>query len=605
MAVSSDIPDHEETEKPGVHHGRKVPLSLVAALLVVVIHFVFIMTYFEPAISTPDANGYFAQAKLIADEHRTYFETESVLQYVGIHWLKTVDNKYFSRYPPGFPVILAIVFRIFGPEAALLVNPLMASLSLFALFLVCRLWIGEWWGILAAALMAFNPVANQHALAGDSHTATLFFLIWALFFISRWAKTYSLWWAFAAGLFIGIIPAIRYPEALFVFAFVIFVLMNLRGDRAAWRSLIAGVIGFAIPFGALCIRNHLAFGAFWKTGYGVTVEEAVFGWNYFISHSLQYLQKLQSEGSGLLFGPGLVGIAVLCVRRDTWKRGVLLAALVIPVSLLYMSYFWPADSASMRFLLPTFFIYSIAGVWLLQMLAEDHRRAAWAGSAVLLFVTVCWGLPMSIQSMQRLEYPNAALAQITRTLKNHVEPGSIVIANKAINQHIDFAGNWRLADDSILMRSGMRPFQNISRDNNIANVMQKKKMEDIQERYGNLSGLELFDAFSNDIWQWAGKHRKVYWICDERQLNHYTDQLTIWDDLKIIEEIELPERKTAGSGMPDRFGSPFGPAGRSMRGPGAFFRGEDRPGPGAGMFRRFEFLMNGEPLLLVEWTHIP
>lgn len=88
-------------------------------------------------------------------------------------------------------------------------------------------------------------------------------------------------------------------------------------------------------------------------------------------------------------------------------------------------------------------------------------------------------------------------------------------------------------------------------------------------------------------------------------LNHYSDQLTIWDDLKIIEEIELPERKTAVSGMPDRFGSPFGLAGRPMRGPRAFLRGEDRSGPGAGMFRRFEFLMNGEPLLLVEWTHIP
>ena len=97
----------------------------------------------------------------------------------------------------------------------------------------------------------------------------------------------------------------------------------------------------------------------------------------------------------------------------------------------------------------------------------------------------------------------------------------------------------------------------------------------------------------------------MYWICDERQFNLYSDQLTIWDDLKIVDEIELPERRTAGSGMPDRMGSPFGPAGRPMRGPRAFFRGEDRPGPGGGMFRRSDFLMNGEPLLLVEWTQIP
>ena len=63
-------------------------------LIVLVIaggHFVWMMDFFEPAISSPDANGYFAQAQLIATEGRTWFSPESLLQYVGGHWIDTGD----------------------------------------------------------------------------------------------------------------------------------------------------------------------------------------------------------------------------------------------------------------------------------------------------------------------------------------------------------------------------------------------------------------------------------------------------------------------------------------------------------------------------------
>ncbi|HUT64473.1 MAG TPA: glycosyltransferase family 39 protein, partial [Anaerolineae bacterium] len=471
MVTSQNIQNSGETEKADIQK-REKDYTLTIAVLLVIIHFVFHMAYFEPAISTPDANGYFVQAKLIAKEHRTYFKTESIIQYVGDHWHKTGNNGYFSEYPPGFPAILAVVFWIFGPEATLLVNPLMASVSLFALFLTCRVWIGRWWGLLAAALMAFNPIANQHALVADSHTATLFFLIWALYFIARWNNTHSLWWSFGTGLFLGIIPTIRYPEVLFTIAFGLFLMLNLRGDRTVWRSLIAGVIGFALPFGTLCIRNHLAFGAFWKTGYSLLNRPIGFGWNYFITHSIHYLQELQSEGCGLMFGLGLIGIAALCARRDTWKRSIFWAVLILPITLLYMAYFWPPDHASMRFLLPTFPVYTIASVWLLQMLSENQRKAAYVGSAVLLFFMISWGLPLSIQPMKNLKSTNAALVQVTRALKNHAEPGSIVIANKHILQHIDFVGYWHLADELVYRA---RPFQLRFDDNNVDETIQQRR----------------------------------------------------------------------------------------------------------------------------------
>jgi len=370
-----NIPGSEDTVINGIQHRRKIPFTLFA-ILFVVIHFVFLLAYFEPTISTPDAQGYFAQAKLIAKEGKTYLKPESILQYIGPHWLHTSENRYFTTFPPGFPAILAVIYKVFGPKATLVVNPLMASLSLLGLFLVCRLWIGKGWALLAAALMAVNPFANEHALFGDSHTSVIFFLIWALFFLAQWIKTDSPWWAVSTGLFVGIIPTIRYSEVLFCLAFGIFALFHLQRDKISWRSLVAGVIGAAIPIGALCIRNQTAFGAFWKTGYGLSNGLAHFGWNYFTSYALTYLQMLTIEGCFLIFGLGLIGIIILCTRRNTWKQGALFVMLVVPITLLYMSYCWKPDPQSMRFLMPTFYIYTIAGVWLLKLITRNHYRLA-------------------------------------------------------------------------------------------------------------------------------------------------------------------------------------------------------------------------------------
>ena len=45
---------------------EKIKYYFLCALLLVIFHFILLMIYFEPAISTPDVKGYFTQAKLIA-----------------------------------------------------------------------------------------------------------------------------------------------------------------------------------------------------------------------------------------------------------------------------------------------------------------------------------------------------------------------------------------------------------------------------------------------------------------------------------------------------------------------------------------------------------
>lgn len=599
-----NTPTSRKSELGRIQHKRKILFTILAFLLVL-LHFVFLMSYFEPAISTPDANSYFAQAKLIAKEGKTYLEPESALQYVGPHWKHTIDNQYYCIHPPGLAIILSVIYVIFGPKATLLVNPVMASLSLLGLFLLCRLFIGDGWALLSVALMVVNPFANEHALFGDSHTSIVFFLIWALFFVAQWARKQSAWYAFCAGLFMGIIPTIRYPELMYLPAIGIFVFLHFKNNRIFWRTLLAGAIGVAIPISALCIRNQMAYGAFWKTGFSIVGEQmSLFDWKYLVTYSPEYIQKLMSEGGSVTFALGITGVASLCAYRITWKQGMLFAMLVVPVTVLYMSFFWGPDPQSMRYLLPTFYIYTIAAVWLLCLVAVHYRRPVLAGSIVLLLITIWWGLPRSVLSMQNLKRWNGALAKVTSTLEQYVEPGSILITNEGINQHLDFIGYWRLVDSSILLPKRPQPPRMVfASRNSLIIPTQAPRNVKARLKYENLEGKALFNAFLDDVWQWTGKKRKVYWIAKEDEIERHKDQLSHCDRFVKIAEIKLPVGSRRSFGM--TVGPQMQPGSELVSPPQSVENLTPIPIGPSGPDHIFDLLLDGEPLFLVEWSREP
>jgi len=498
---------------PKRHIGSRLAYAVAAAILVAG-HLWVMERYFEPAISTPDANGYFAQARRIATTGRAWFTPESPLQYIGIHWLKTDSGRYYCRYPPGLPLIQAVIFLLGGPRAALLAHLFMASLTLLGLFLVCARWVGTGWGLVAVVAMALNDVVNLRAMSADSHTPVAFFLVWGLWFLQRWeVKPGSCGRACLAGLVFGVIPTIRYPEALFGLGIGLFMLLHLGRGRATIRSLAAAVVGAALPIGALLVRNHFAFGAFWKTGYALTKEQYGFGLHYFARNAIPYIQNIQGEGLGPLFGLGLAGAALMCACRDTWRRGILLVMLIVPVTLLYMAYYWAPNrmaGATLRFVMPTFFIYTIAAVWLLHVLAQRSRAGACVAAGALLAVAACVGVPLSLQRMSQFKLINGVLAKITHTLEGRVEDGSLVIANRQIQQHLDFIGRWRLVDEGLMQgRAGPRGRALQVGDETAPSPMQKKKLEEQTQRYRGLWGRSLTRQIAKDIWEWAGNAHKV------------------------------------------------------------------------------------------------
>ena len=588
----------------------------MAAIVLVVLHFAVLAGFHEPALSGPDANGYFAQAKLLATEGHTYQVVNSPIQLTGAHWIDAGNGRHFSKYPPGFPMLLAIPYSLFGPTASLWVDPLMASLTLLALFLICRYWITPGWALAATALMATSPLLNEHAIPGFAHTPVAFFLLWGMYGLVRWTQRNSLGWLALASFCIGMIPTIRYAEVVYAGAFALFIILRLRDSRPTARSalppLLAAVLPAAVPMSLLAIRNHLAFGTFWQTGYAVSQEQTGFGWGYFAEHWVPYLEGLMGPGMGLLFGLGVFGLAVLCSRPDTRQQGLLLVALILPTTLLYMAYYWQPDPMSQRFLLPTYYLYAIAGVWLLSLVAERLGRPALIGTVVVLGLSMVWGSSRSIRSLAMQQDRNSALVRVTQAVEQHVPAGSILLADRLVGQHLDVIGQWRLGQAEILggpdrMRRGPGPGQPFAwgpppadrpspaagqpfgRDTALGdraaptadprnmrdgpNPMAGGAMQRL-EKYRGLNERERSAMVRQDLVAWAGEDARIYVLGVKEETIAQVRQLGLGDNWQELATIELPKPEEphkrfgrgAGRARPKVHFRAFGPPG--MAGPG-------------------------------------
>lgn len=268
--------DSRDTQKKivGDHAGRRLPdrwaIPFMAALLLA--YAAFLAHYYAPAISHPDSNGYWAQGTLIAETGKATFRPQSPAQYIGMHRLAADSGLYVCRYPPGLPLAIALIARLFGPEASVLLNPILAVMTLLGVFLLTRSVVGSGWAVLASLALALNPVFNSHALSSISHMAVAALLVWGLYVLVLWSRRGRLIEAFGAGLLLGCIPSVRYPEALFAIGVAVFLLWHWRARQRAWLHGLIAVGGALLPITPLLIRNQLTFGAFWRTAYAITHE---------------------------------------------------------------------------------------------------------------------------------------------------------------------------------------------------------------------------------------------------------------------------------------------------------------------------------------------
>jgi len=428
-------------------------------------------------------------------------------------------------------------------------------------------------------LLAINPFYNEHALFGDSHTSLIFFFLIALLFLIKAIKSDNFVYAIISGIAMGIVPTIRYAEFVLVVVFGAYILWLFYTKKISLRTEISFLIGILIPLIPLAVRNHKAFGKPWITGYNLVNTQASFGFNYLIKHFIPFLVMLATAGMGILFWFSIGGFIKLLRNSDTKSIGVYFLSSVSLLTFTYMAYYWPPDPETMRFLLPTFPVYTLAAVYFISHLKRKYKIAF---LSIALLASIPWGMLGSLRAVRPLYVRNSVLSDITKAVEKNIESGSIIITYEGICQNLDLYGKWKLIDISILSKADaltarrpMKPMRNVY----AAKV------------YNPLYGDEFKDQLIKDLNQWSDK--KIFMVAYEDEVEMLSkligDRFNI-DKKSSIKISNLPALEFMLNRKGQRIPHRPRPKPRA---------GSNRPGPVAPN-RIFDFEIRKEPLIIAE-----
>jgi 4-amino-4-deoxy-L-arabinose transferase-like glycosyltransferase len=322
-----------------INSGRLIVLLCMVALLITSAVAFFA---FERLPHLEDEVAYLFQAKTMAlgrltvpsPNHPEAFWTPFVLDYHG---------QRFGKYPPGWPAVLALG-ELFN--ASWLVNPVLAVLALYLVYLLGKTLYDGRTGLLAAALGLASPLYLVLSGSFLSHMASL---VWLLLF-SLWfvwtAQGRSRWFAVEAGLALGMafltraLTAVAYA-ALFVVYSLVQVLWHRQSHwpRYLLIALSGGAVAALLPAyqwavtGDPWLNPYLLWWPYDRLGFGPGIGAMPGGHSAFYAW-INLKQDLSRAATDVLGWPALswvplaLGLALRPRRLQEWVLAAPLGCLV-------------------------------------------------------------------------------------------------------------------------------------------------------------------------------------------------------------------------------------------------------------------------------------
>jgi hypothetical protein len=305
-----------------------VPVAFVAAVLV----HVFVLQGFA---NSGDEYAYLWQATAFSGGRVTAESPQPPLAFKQNH-LGDTDGRRFSKYPPGWPLLLAA-----GTGTGLpgLINPLLAALALAGLYRLACSWVGRRAAGYGALLIGSSPFFLLNAGSYHSHPSCLFALT---------GLALSLAWAverpgarplFLAGLCFGLAVLIR-PYTALLIGLPLTIGLGLpiiRAVMAAERSPWAAGVWFALggipAIAVLMIVNQAATGSWWVlawTRFDATEELGFGSYGHTLWRGLKNVVRLCLEG--VLYTSFVATIfLVASLGRQFAYRSLLWVLLLAPI----------------------------------------------------------------------------------------------------------------------------------------------------------------------------------------------------------------------------------------------------------------------------------
>ena len=176
------------------------------------------------------------------------------------------DGRWFSEYPPAWPLILTIGVWLKVPW---IINPLLSAGMLVLIYRFAREMFDEKIGRLSSLLALFSPYLIIMNSSMMSHSSCAFFILCSYLFLWQGIYRKSPIRIFFGMLSLGISVAIRpYTGFLMSLPLALFFFFELRKffPRLVWFSIISA-LGLSIPLGLLFYYNFLTTGNAFLFGY--------------------------------------------------------------------------------------------------------------------------------------------------------------------------------------------------------------------------------------------------------------------------------------------------------------------------------------------------
>jgi len=474
------------------------------------------------AAAGANAPGHAIPAKQLAQEGHAWITPESPVQYIGDLFMETPDgSRYASQLAPGLAWITAPVYMFGGYRAAMYVNPILASLTVLFLFLLCHRWMGGWFALLAALAYAVNPTANHQVVHADAHTGGTAFLVIGLYFLDGWARKPGSWKALLAGLAFGMAPTLRPVEVVCGIGVALVILTKVWQEGPRWRELFLLFFGAAVPLGVWVIHNHMAFGTWLPEDPTSTATEL--GWTGMQANAISYVKNIGDSGAGMFLGLGLAGVVAMVCQRDTRLLGIALLGILVPVAALPML----QD--------PTFPLLTLGAFWVLRQLTLSAPRVGWPAALAVTALTIATGLPVAAERMATENRGNQIATTVVAAADQTLAKGSLVVCGSTLADPLEFAG-WRIVDEDLITGTGeVRAMEAAARRSDDTKPQQRH----YRAGYLELSGTELTTQILEDVFRWADG-RKVYWVGRGDDYESFRVAAEAKGQLAKVCEIEMP-----------------------------------------------------------------